>query len=244
MRKRLLSEFMNIPEQVIPDEFWNELSIFSGGEIFIAFSGGIDSSIVVNEFLKRGIKTNLLWNDTRRSMESARNTLSYLFRLSGFQFYITYPKVDQKIITQKTRTALQRIIRGEITKNKHNIPCCRFLKEKPFLDFINDFTEENSLFISSIAAYEGNQRDVFLRQLRNKDTFLHYHITKSRWFAYPLRDYIYKSDGDFLKSYGQLHIPKVERSGCHSCPIIVLYEELLIEDDLQRVTRSKKVYQK
>lgn len=242
MRQQLLSEHLEIPENVIPSKFWDEISIFSGSEIFISFSGGIDSSVVVNEFYNKGIKANLLWNDTRRSMKSARKTLALLFKVSGFQFYITYPETDQKKITMETRRAVQRIIRGEITKNKHNIPCCKYLKEKPFLGFINNHTEENSLFISSIAAYEGNQRDAFLRQTRNKKTFLHYHVTKNRWFAYPLRDYIFKNDGKFLKSYGQLHIPGVERSGCHSCPIPALYDDLLIEEDQKRLERSKKVF--
>ncbi len=33
-----------------------------------------------------------------------------------------------------------------------------------------------------------------------------------------------------------------ERSGCHSCPILVMFEDLMIEEDTARVERSKKVY--
>jgi len=175
-------------------------------------------------------------------MVSARRIIWKLFLLSGFQFNITYPEEKQSVITKKTKRALRRILNKEITKNKKNIPCCRYLKEDPFLKFIDEHTELNTLFISSIAAYEGNQRDAFLRQIRNKDTFLHYHVTKNRWFAYPLRDYIFKKEGQFLKSYGQYAIPGVERSGCHSCPIPALYDELLIEEDQKRIERSKKVY--
>lgn len=243
LRQQLLSEFCEeITEVIIPEKFWDEISIFSGHEIFIGFSGGIDSSIVVREFLNKGIKFNLLWNDTRRSMKSARNIIARMFSVSGSQFYITYPEEEQKVITEKTRINLHRIIRGEITLNKRNIPCCRYLKEDPFLNFIEQHTEPNSLFISSIAAYEGNQRDAFLRQIRNKGTFLHYHVTKDRWFSYPLRDYILKKEGKFLKSYAQLYIPGVERSGCHSCPIPAIYDNLMIEEDSIRLERSKKVW--
>lgn len=243
MRQQLLSEFHEeIQEVIIPEKFWDEISIFSGYEIFIGFSGGIDSSIVVKVFLEKGIKFNLIWNDTRRSMKTARNIIARMFRVSGSLFHITYPEEDQKVITEKTRENIRRIIRGEITKNKHNIPCCRYLKEDPFLDFIKQHTDPNSLFISSIAAYEGNQRDAFLRQIRNKGTFLHYHVTKDRWFGYPLRDYIFKTEGKFLKSYAQLHITGVDKSGCHSCPIPAMYDNLLIEEDNIRLERSKKVW--
>ena len=43
----------------------------------------------------------------------------------------------------------------EITRNKKNVPCCYYLKEKPYLKWLKKNTDNFSLIILGLASYEG-----------------------------------------------------------------------------------------
>lgn len=234
----LLSKYLEIEEKIIPEMFWNEISIFS--RYIIPVSGGVDSTVIVDEFIKKGLDFELVWNDTRRSLETARFSLARLFE-SGYPFYITYPKKNQREITLETKEAMKKIVSGEVEYNKKRIPCCRYLKDEPQARFLKEYTDSEYLIISGLAGYEGNQRQWRMYELRKNNTFLRFKVHEKRWFAYPLRDYTTKKDGIFLKHYGKNLPYKAVRSGCHTCPIVALFEEA-IEDDIKRIERSKKVY--
>ena len=225
---------------MISQDFWNEISLFS--RVLIPVSGGVDSTALFQLFQEQGIDFELIWNDTMRSLPSSRVTLCKYILNSGKQFYITHPVTPQNTITKLTKKAMKRIVDGDIKYNKKSIPCCWHLKEKPFLHWLRKHRSLDMLVISGIAGYEGWQRQAFLAGLRKKGTYLHYHITKDVWFAYPLRDYTKKQDGLNLKEYIN---NKAVRSGCYTCPIITLFEEAILKsnpEEKERMDRSKKVY--
>ncbi|MFX0204399.1 MAG: hypothetical protein ACFFDT_00310 [Candidatus Hodarchaeota archaeon] len=234
----LLSKYLEINEKIVPESFWDEISIFT--RYIIPVSGGVDSTVIALEFYKKGIAFELCWNDTRRSLKTARYTLSKLFQL-GVPFYITYPKKKQREITLETKEAMKKIVSGSVKYDKNRIPCCRWLKEEPFKRFLKTHTDEETLIVSGIAGYEGNQRQWVVHKLRKNNTFLKFHKTKKRWFAYPLRDYTTQKQGKFLKNYTFNTEYKAVRSGCYTCPIVALFEEA-IEEDMKRIERSKRVY--
>lgn len=208
----------------------------------IPISGGKDSTIIVEYFLKQEVDFELLWNNTGRALKSARQTLCDIFRTTGKPFYITLPTDDQSMITTKTKAAMTAIVNGEKKYNKKSIPCCWYLKEKPAKQFLKDHTGEDTLIVSGIAGYEGFQRQMFLSQLRKRKTFLHYHTTKNRWFAYPFRDVTSRAKAaKTTVCLSRTVFENTQKSGCHSCPIVALFEKACI-DDLKRVERSKKVY--
>lgn len=226
--------------EIIPDEFWNEIQHFS--RIIIPVSGGLDSTIVAYEFYRRGIEAELLWNNTIRSLKTARDILVRLFKMTGWPFYMTYPQEKQNWITKKTQRNIQRILDGEIQMNKKNIPCCYYLKEKPAAIWLREHTDRDALIILSIAGYEGMQRQIRLGEIRNRNTFLRFKKKEKRWYGYPLRDYTsrkisWKKLTDYVATTPFFD---VKPSGCHTCPIV--YFNPKSEPNKTRVKASRAVY--
>jgi hypothetical protein len=223
---------------MIPHAFWDEISVFT--DYLIPVSGGVDSTYVYQHFKERGLKFSLLWNNTGRSLITARNILAILFS-EGYPFNITYSLDDQAMITNKSRKIMSRIITGEISYIKKSFPCCYYLKEKPYTQWLAQNTDHHTLIISGLASYEGMQRNIHLGVLRNRNTFLRFKKREQRWFAYPLRDCNTRISNQHMKDFLYARSLEVVRSGCFSCPIVALFEHA-IEDDQARIDRSKKVY--
>lgn len=236
--------FPQLQETIIPEEFWKEISVFT--RYVIPVSGGIDSTIIVHEFHNRGIQVELLWNNTRMSMPTARRTLSWIFRITGYPFYITYPDHDQKMILQKTRKIVEKIVTGEWGRKykRNDLPCCYYVKKAPTKKWYKENTDQETLVINGIAGYEGEQRQTRCGTLRKNNTFLRYHRTFKVWMAYPLRDYTSPNfDGPFLEAYIRTTpYSETRHSGCFTCPIPAMFEHLMIEKDQERLERSKKVW--
>lgn len=229
------------PEDIIPKAFWDEITIFDKYEVSV--SGGVDSSAVAVAFHNRGIPFSLVWNNTRRSMPTARIVLAQLFRL-GHPFTIIYPHHSQKMISRKTKAKVKYYYENPTVKyRKNDLPCCYYLKKAPFRKHKID---AGTLVISSIAGYEGEQRQTRLGTLRKKNTFLRYKTSDKRFWAYPLRDYTRKRDRLILQNYlFNNKFYRVRNSGCYSCPVIVMFEEQILKNDpseKERINRSKKVY--
>ena len=234
----ILDSFLNVSRKIITPQFWDEISVFN--RIILSVSGGIDSTFLFLAFQAKGIPFECIWNNTGRELRTSLFTLSKIFSY-GNLFTITYPETSQKLITKKTRIALKRINQGEISKNKKNIPCCYYLKEKPFNQWIKYNTDLMDVLVSGLAPYEGMQRNIRLGELRNRKTYLRFIKASKRWFAYPLRDLNFQADRKYLEAYVNQYIP-TSRSGCITCPIIALWEDLLIEHDEKRLRQSLKAY--
>lgn len=240
-----INKYLDIPDKdIIPKTFWDEISVYS--LYCISVSGGVDSTAVALAFHNRGLKFHLLWNNTYRSMPTSRNVLAKLFSL-GHPFYIVYPHHDQKMISRKTKQAVKyHFDNPEIKYRRHDIPCCYYLKEAPMKKFTKNFLDGSTVIISSIAGYEGQQRQSHLGALRNKNTFIKWKKTDKHFWAYPLRDYTKRRDRILLQNYlSDNGFHQVRNSGCFSCPIIVLFEDLILKSDpseKERIDRSKKVY--
>lgn len=224
---------------MISKRFWDEISIFD--DIIIPISGGVDSTYTYQIFKEKGLKFRLLWNNTGRSLSRAREVLAQIFG-EGYEFNICIPGHDQKFITMKTKESFRKILDGEIKKVKKNIACCYYLKEKPFANWLKNYTDSFSLIISGLAPYEGKYRNIHLGQLRKQNRFLRFKKKEQRWFAYPLRDYNKQSDRQFMIDFLMSRNLEVKSSGCYTCPILVLFEEYFIEKEPERLHKSKLVY--
>ena len=238
----MLAEFLDLDEKIFSQEFWDEISVFT--RIVIPVSGGIDSTVVFLEFTRQGINFELVWNNTLRSMRTARITLSrYIFN-QGYPFTILYPLHEQKFISKKTREVMAKIVSGQQQFRKKSIPCCYYLKEAPMTKWLKKHTNEETLIVSGLASYESMQRNIHLGVLRKKSTYIRFLKVQRRWFAYPLRDFNHKSDRLMFKAYLHLHKIKAMRSGCVTCPIVALFDEAMIKqgEDPGRVRISKKVW--
>jgi len=224
--------------KIITKAFWDEISVFN--RIILTVSGGIDSTYLFLKFHEQGVKFELFHNHTLRELQTAQYTIQEILR-HGNQFYVAYPGDDLAMITRKTKEALKKINMGIIHKVKKNIPCCYYLKEKPYHQWIKQNTDSMDLIVSGLAPYEGMQRNIHLGVLRKRNTYLRFLKQLKRWVAYPLRDMNFQADRKYLEYYVNQFI-KTQRSGCYSCPIIALWEDLLIEEDDERRNRSLKVW--
>lgn len=239
----LLSKFLEYEEKVIPNQFWDEISVFS--RYIISVSGGVDSTFIAWAFYERGYDAELFWNNTFRSLRQARQTLIELFQLTNWPFYIAYPENSQREVTAKTRQVVQRIVKTNQRIIKKNIPCCYYLKEKPYRLWIKNNTDMDTLMISGIAGYESMQRQIRLGELRNKNTFLRFKKTENRWFGYPLRDLTNAKHRILLKGILDNIFTGVSESGCFTCPILALVDEKYLarmNADPIRVRQSKAVW--
>jgi hypothetical protein len=199
--------FEEIQEDIIPDQFWEEISSFN--RIIILVSGGVDSTIIVHEFHKRKINVELLWNNTMRSMPGSRDILAKIFRFTGYRFHIVYPHHNQKEISRKTHDKVDELYSiflktGNWNHYRRNdIPCCYYLKKAPAKKWYKDNVDcYETIIVTGIAGYEGHRRQQRLGELRKKGTFLGFLKTYNNWFGYPFRDYkSRKFDRPFLEAY-------------------------------------------
>ena len=224
---------------MIPKAFWDEISVFN--EYLIPVSGGVDSTYIYQIFKERGLKFSLFWNNTGRSLPSAREVLSVIFS-EGYPFDITYPYHDQKMITEKTRAAVEKILK---TGKYHKPPCCYYLKEAPYIKWMKKHTGENTVVVSGLAPYEGSQRGMRLGQLRNWNTFLRFKKVENRWFAYPLRDCTKRNTKQKMRDFLYERGLDVKQSSCFTCPVVAIYEEAIVKqrpDQKEIAARSKKVW--
>lgn len=220
----------------LPAQYYQELERFQ--DIVVTVSGGIDSTAIALDLFERGYKFTMLYNNTGRCMKSARETLVALFKLTKMPFIITYPYVDQKSITEKTKDELIKFFESGKIYNKKMFSCCRLLKEKPYLDWIRKNRDQSIVFILGLARYEGMNRRIRLIQIMKQNTFLRFKKIEKSWFIYPLRDW---KDEKFLVDYVRSHpgFENATHSGCVICPVLTLFE---IPGEEERTLRSQRVF--
>lgn len=245
-----MSEWLEeIQEEIIPEQFWEEIEPFK--RIIVLVSGGVDSTIIVNEFYQKGIEIELLWNNTWRSMPQARDSLAKIFRFTGYRFNIVYPHHDPKMITQLTRDKVNELFdifyeTGNWNHYRRNdLPCCYYLKKAPAKKWYKENIDSyDTIIITGIAGYEGQTRQQRLGELRKEGKFVDFLKSYNNYFGYPMRDYKSRNyDRPFLEAYVRTtQYPETRDSGCFTCPVPVMFEHKMIEKDLERLERCKKVW--
>lgn len=243
-------------EDIIPKEFFCQLQEINPEIIIIPFSGGIDSTVITLLMHENNYDCILLFNHTHRVMKTAINTINKIQKFTEFPLIVTHPRLNQKEINEKTKARidvlLPKYISGEKTLVylKHDIPCCRYLKEYPAQDFYENYVDlEKTVILSGIAPYEGNQRDAWSRIIKRRGTYFHPHKTKNGlMFGYPLRDLFNKDYApvvlsEYLMAKG---FDDTRRTGCRgSCPIVAIHYHIRgkrIEEDERRFQNSLKVW--
>lgn len=239
MTDRLLAEYFDLEPELLPGKYLDQIEDFT--RKIIPVSGGVDSAAIAIAMKNLGYDCELLWNDTRRSMKTARQTLCDLMIYTGWPLTILYPYCDMRKLHQETKRVAYEIIFEDREYNKSAIPCCYHLKEAPMIRWLKKETWE-TVVISGIAPYESNQRRLRLAEIRKRGTYLRYKKKEKCWFAYPLRDFLTIRHGKLVSSYANHYLESVEPSGCRTCPVLAMWKIPDVSPD--RVARSKKVYAK
>ena len=149
---------------------------------------------------------------------------------TDYSYIETKPDLKGKRVGQILRESMDmvdRIVQCFI-ENKGNyrdfIPCCRKLKKGPSRRlYTKELDKQTSVVISSLCPFESRNRNHWLKELREKKTYLRLHQKFGNvWHGYPFRD-IY-SDRPFHKYLISKDIVP-EHSGCVICPIGVAYNK-------------------
>jgi 3'-phosphoadenosine 5'-phosphosulfate sulfotransferase (PAPS reductase)/FAD synthetase len=174
---------------MIPESFWQEMDNFE--QIGILVSGGIDSSYIALKFMERYSSDKLLFihNNTGLRLKEAKESLGEL-RAKNIRipFLQTNPPKNLKEILVDSFQAIDRAL-SDKEKGRYNrkvFDCCYYLKKKPTNLIYRLFP--NLLIISGITPLEAMRRAYWLKQLRQKGTYLRYKKKFKHWFGYPLRD--------------------------------------------------------
>ena len=225
---------------IIPREYLIEIDALPYNNMIISVSGGVDSTAIALALVEIGYKPTIFWNNTLLSMQHARENIIKLITENKLTMHFSYPSIQLKELFKRTKKAVANIVINKEKYNKKKIPCCYYLKEKPFAEWVKKRSYPDSFFVSGIAPYEGYQRMLFTAKLRNRNTYVHFHRTKNRLFTYPLRDYTNNRDRIKLEKYLKKNGYKAKRSGCKTCPVVALFPKS--EEDLQRIVNSKKIW--
>jgi len=250
---------------MIPDEFWEEIQRFKKKIVLI--SGGVDSTAIALEFFYRKEKCYYLHNNTGLVMKSSKDTMDKLYQKTksnvidfikvDAQDYLDYfserkklqEKITVKNVIQEAFERADTVLEVMNTKGYYDrniFSCCSRLKKNPMLWYLKQnkelFPIDETVIISGIASYgtESSNRKMRLSQIRNKDTFLRYHTSKDRWYAYPLRDFRKKEVT--VKRLTDNGFNDVKESGCVICPVSILFQKY--NTNPKQYLSSKKYYLK
>ena len=224
---------------MIPDEFFQEIEGYA--PVYISVSGGQDSTYTALQFYNRGIQSTLVHNNTLNRMKSSITTLQKIQELTGYTFVELKPEVKFKEVTIDSFLALKKAkeMKDQQRYSKKVFRCCYHLKHKPFAKFLKS-TPAGSIVISSIRPGESMRRSLFLRKLRNLNTFLNYHKRHKVMYGYPLRDFEGRSENSTIIDYFRKIGWNVKHSGCNICPVLLLFN--LFKKDPLRYVKSKRFY--
>lgn len=219
-----LSEKMRLPAQFI-----DEISPFK--TLYCLVSGGYHSTTACLLLKDYGFdNVCLVHNKTHLEMNHVLDLIQDLIYRTDYSYIETEPNLKGKSIGLILKESLEKIpeIISCFEKRKGNyrdfIPCCKILKKSPARKFYTkEINKENSVVISSLCPFESRNRNYWLKQLREKDTYIRLHKKMGYVFhAYPFRD-IY-SDRPFHEYLISKDIIP-EHSGCIKCPIQIAYKQ-------------------
>lgn len=208
-------------------QFIHEISNFE--TIYCLLSGGYHSttaSLLLKDFGFNNVC--LVHNKTYLEMKHVLNLIQDIIYRTDYSYIETEPDLKGKSIGLILKESLKKV--PEIVKcfeqNKGNyrdfIPCCKILKKSPARKFYTkEINKKTSVIISSLCPFESRNRNYWLKQLRERHTYIRLHKKMGNvFYAYPFRD-IY-SDRPFHEYLISKNIIP-EHSGCIKCPIQIAY---------------------
>lgn len=200
--------------------------------IIVAYSGGTDSTALL-ALMDKGIYqhkkildyvTHIIYNNTK--MESPK-TFDYVITVC--KALNIYEKLHI-LKPQESRTDLEKIIKEDYEKfknkqhSKNNYRCCFLAKEKPMIDFLNNFSDE-TVVLTGVRISDSDRRFKIGLMLISSGNFyfFKYKNTKAKCSTpiFLLENQVKKKIlTEFCEKYS-LEYP--EKSGCVLCPIFNLF---------------------
>lgn len=209
--------------------------------IYHSVSGGRDSIYaLLNMMEEPNLKVPIvpLFNNTHLNCKSALKTIEKVKQLSPGKSITEFCKLitlESKAFLEGTRYADKKpidilkesfknlpqaeLLLMEGSYSKKVFPCCYYLKERPLIQFAKT-TDEMALFTRSIRGGESSNRQSYLAKLRDLLEYFNFDQKIKRFVFYPLRDTREKDVSDYLLG---TDFWQTKKSGCHVCPILVLF---------------------
>jgi len=175
----------------------------------------------------------LLHNKTFLELKVNIDLIKKIREITGYHYIETTPKHTERIgdIIKKSFEQVEKIAEY-IKLRKQNyrdfIDCCRKLKKAPSRRwYLKNIDIENTVIISSLCPFESWNRRRWLKELKEKDTFIRLHGKMgSVYYAYPFRD-IYSNEP--FRRYLIIKEIFPEHSGCIICPIRMAH--MIVKND-------------
>lgn len=192
-----------------------------GKNIYFLASGGRDSTAMILEAWRLGIKGTMILGDTGFNKPSAIQTLKRIEKETGFPLVRIKANIDKKPIVilkesfYKIPKALELYNAGQTYKKV--FPCCAILKKKPMVEWLRSQDPDNSVFVLGIKGGDGAlHRRYRMRELRDRNTYLRRHKENDLLYIYPLRDL---ANNDISAILREFNYSNISSSGCSICPI-------------------------
>lgn len=211
---------------MITTEFLEEIKQFE--TIYCLISGGYHSTTTALLLKDHGFdNVKLLHNRTYLETKESMETMKKVIELTKYPYVETFPNIEKRPgeIIRESFKDIDKIIKCMIDGKKNHrdfISCCRILKKSPARRwYTQNIDKENSVIISSLCPFESSNRSYWLKELRDKDTYLRLHKKMGNvYYAYPFRD-VYSNEPFRKYLISKDFFP--EHSGCIICPIRVAY---------------------
>lgn len=196
-------------------------------DIYFLTSGGRDSTAMVLEAHRLGIKGELVYGDTRLNRSDAIKVMKRLAEYTGYKLnIIRYEGKERPIeILRKSFANVEKAIthmKETGTFRRNMFSCCSILKHKPMDRFFVTLDKDKILLILGIKGGDGAiHRRYRLRQLRDKETFSRTLKANGLTYFYPLRDCSNNDIDLILCEHG---FREIHSSGCTICPIFLMFD--------------------
>jgi len=194
-------------------------------QVVFLVSGGRDSTAMVLEAYRLGIRGLMAFNETGYNREGAYAVLEQLQETTGFPLHVvryTGEKPRGEILREaflKIPEALEILHRTG--KYRRNIfACCSMLKKQPMTRFIRGLGRDCVLVLGIKGSDGAINRTYRMRQLREQGVFYRRHQRNGLLYYYPLRDCTDRDVDAILAEWNMAHI---QSTGCRICPLFVLF---------------------
>jgi 3'-phosphoadenosine 5'-phosphosulfate sulfotransferase (PAPS reductase)/FAD synthetase len=212
--------------------------------IYILVTGGKDSTYValMLHALRFWIKkpVYLLWGDTGNSMAQNRKIMEGLSEKTGWELIVIKNTLKHSpmklVINSMKRLPDAKELLNEGKYSKKVFPCCYWLKEKPFMEWLKKEDHSKDVFVVGIKLGDGWQRRRFLLDMIEAEEKFRFNRMKKVWYYYPLRDTVTHDVEKVLTK--EKDFWNTPHSGCRVCPILALFN---IEKEGERYFRTMRV---
>jgi 3'-phosphoadenosine 5'-phosphosulfate sulfotransferase (PAPS reductase)/FAD synthetase len=204
--------------------------------IYCLVSGGKDSTFTalnlhnLRKWIKRPVI--LLHNNTGLRMRKAKKIIRVLDHQLCEKNGWFFEQIDAKDYLEKPMMfyvresikmidkALKKKSEGKYSKNM--FPCCYWLKERPFEQWLKQQDHKNDVFVLSIKQGDSRQRGLFLSKLRKLKTYYWFNRRRKVTYYYPLRDCKQETVNSYLLQDKLFW--DTDHTGCVKCPVVMMFD--------------------